>query len=88
MGYKRRLVYVDLDKQELSINGQKVISAAVDSSSLAVEYHGDFTDWDDFKKDSDVNSLKDKASNTLNKSGGGDKGTEKGVGKGLPRATQ
>ena len=56
-GYRRRILHVDVDKQELRINYQQVITAKVVSSELSIEYHGDFTGWAEFQANSDVNEL-------------------------------
>ena len=87
-GYKRQIIHVDTDKQELKINGQIVISATVNCSILKIDYHGDFTEWDEFKANSEVNVLRSKASDSLTKTGGVEKGTEKGAGKGVAPAPQ
>ena len=80
--YKKSLVKVDTDTLTLKINGHLVISALVENSQLKVTYHGDFTNWQEFQTNSEVSVLKDKALDSLGRSGrSGDDG-QKGAGKG------
>ena len=44
---------VDTNSNQLTINGMKVISASMAGNELKVEYHGDVTEWDEFKQDAE-----------------------------------
>ena len=78
-GYKKSLIKVDTDTYELSINNKRCISALVENNQLKITYHGDFTNWSEFKDNSDVGALKSKASGSLEKAGQGLKGVGKGA---------